>query len=336
MQIARLWQEEFEQDDIAIDDSLMALGASSLAVASLLERIEAQFDAKLSVGDIFKAATVEGMARTLKSRADGAGFSPLATIKAGGDKPPLFLCEGVGIYFDLASHLRDGRPVYGLITDLTESFPSIKELAAHYAEAIRAAHPSGPYHVGGVSFGGLVAYETARLLKEQGTALGVVALLDAPAPGAYRPKPLPGKLLGHSRNFARFGVPYLKKVVKARQSKRELARDRPAQLTADGAAGDMSQVRSLFRKRLRDFQPSGYAGDVALFKLKERSGMTDSLFDPALGDIDPFLGWRTYVSGDIACFELPGDHIGILREPAVRELAGHLENAFDRCEKGPG
>ena len=336
MQITRLWQEEFAQEEISIDDSLMDLGASSLAVASLLERIDAEFTAKLSVGDLFKAATVAGMARMIKSCAEGTELSPVATIRAGGHKPPLFLCEGVGIYFDLAAHLEEGRPVYGLITDLTEDFPSVKDLAVHYVDAICKTHPTGPCHLGGVSFGGLVAFETARLLKEQGRTVGAVALLDAPAPGAYRPKPLPGKLLGHSKNLARFGLPYLKKVANGRKAKRLAAGSQSAKLAADGAAGDMSQVRNLFRKRLRDFEPSRYDGDVALFKLKERDGMSDSLFDPALGDIDPFLGWRSFVGGNIATFELPGDHIGILRDPVVSELAAHLDLVFDRFEVSPG
>ena len=34
-----------------------------------------------------------------------------------------------------------------------------------------------------------------------------------------------------------------------------------------------------------------YPGRIALFALAERDGMSDSLFDPALVDIDPQLGW---------------------------------------------
>ena len=67
-----------------------------------------------------------------------------------------------------------------------------------------------------------------------------------------------------------------------------------------------------------------YPGRVTLFVLAERDGMSDSLFDPALDNIDPQLGWGRVAAGGVEVHELPGEHISIFREPNVRILAEKL------------
>ncbi|MCK6507981.1 alpha/beta fold hydrolase, partial [Myxococcota bacterium] len=66
----------------------------------------------------------------------------------------------------------------------------VEDMARHYLAAIRRVQPHGPYHLGGFSFGCLVAHELAVQLAEQGEPLGLVALIDEPAPiDGYRPSP---------------------------------------------------------------------------------------------------------------------------------------------------
>ncbi|MDP7639575.1 MAG: alpha/beta fold hydrolase, partial [Candidatus Hydrogenedentes bacterium] len=63
---------------------------------------------------------------------------------------------------------------------------TIEEMAELYVDAIRSVQQRGPYHLGGWSFGGMVAYEVARQLDEQREEVGVVAMFDTPA---YRERP---------------------------------------------------------------------------------------------------------------------------------------------------
>ena len=46
--------------------------------------------------------------------------------------------------------------------------PSIPELAREYVAIIRRQQPRGPYRIGGMSFGGIVAYEVAQQLQDEG------------------------------------------------------------------------------------------------------------------------------------------------------------------------
>ena len=47
--------------------------------------------------------------------------------------------------------------------------------------------------------------------------------------------------------------------------------------------------------------------------------------------IDPDLGWRRLLRGQLEIRDLPGNHLGILRDPNVAELAAVLR----RCLLGP-
>ena len=70
-------------------------------------------------------------------------------------------------------------------------------------------------------------------------------------------------------------------------------------------------------------------GRATLFVLAERDGMSDSLFDPALGEIDRQLGWGRIVAGGVEVHEVPGEHISIFREPSVRGLAEKLTSCLE-------
>ena len=47
-----------------------------------------------------------------------------------------------------------------------EPRPTLYEMAAHYAEVVRAHQPRGPYRLLGLCYGGVVALEAARLLEQ--------------------------------------------------------------------------------------------------------------------------------------------------------------------------
>ena len=55
----------------------------------------------------------------------------------------------------------------------------IRELAARYVARLEAAHDGSPYHLGGYSFGGVIAFEMARQLEEKGATVASVSLIDS-------------------------------------------------------------------------------------------------------------------------------------------------------------
>ncbi|XP_031568280.1 uncharacterized protein LOC116302983 isoform X2 [Actinia tenebrosa] len=55
---------------------------------------------------------------------------------------------------------------------------SVNELARSYVKMIKQVQRRGPYFLGGQSFGGLVAYEMASILIEEGEEISFVAMID--------------------------------------------------------------------------------------------------------------------------------------------------------------
>jgi thioesterase domain-containing protein len=112
--------------------------------------------------------------------------SPIIQIKAGSEKPPIFIAHGLcGIvrFTELARHIPTGQPIYGIqgkgIDGMEEPFERVEDMARFYLEELEKLYPQGPYILIGYSFGGLVALEMAQRLSETGTNVALLVLLDA-------------------------------------------------------------------------------------------------------------------------------------------------------------
>src|SRR5580704_15333032 len=59
-------------------------------------------------------------------------------------------------------------------------------MAQFYLKEMRSKQPRGPYMLGGLCAGGVIAYEMALQLKSAGETVKLVALLDAAKPRARK------------------------------------------------------------------------------------------------------------------------------------------------------
>jgi len=91
------------------------------------------------------------------------------------------------IYFrPLANRLSAEMPVYALqaigLDGVTPPLTRVEDIALRNVRAIRNVSPAGPYYLVGHSFGGIVAFEMSQILRRQGLTIGMLAILDTPAP----------------------------------------------------------------------------------------------------------------------------------------------------------
>ncbi|MEO1337525.1 MAG: thioesterase domain-containing protein, partial [Myxococcota bacterium] len=191
LEIALMLEELLKVHPISIHDDFFVLGGNSLVALHLLGRIQTRLDVALPLSVLIESSSVAALAEVIKTRNGAQRASPLVKIQEGdGQRRPFFFVHPVGgnvlCYVDLARMLGADQPVYGLQAQSAEEVdaaaPSIERMAAAYVDAIRAAQPTGPYLIGGLSFGGFVAFEMAQQLIASGERVDMLALLDTWGP----------------------------------------------------------------------------------------------------------------------------------------------------------
>ncbi|MBF0233315.1 MAG: amino acid adenylation domain-containing protein, partial [Desulfamplus sp.] len=196
VQLIRIWEEVLDIQPVGIRDNFFDLGGHSLIAVRLMAQITRQFKKHLPLSALFQGATVEAMARLLREDKAEDAWSSLVPIQPDGNLPPFFCIPGAGgnvVYLhDLAKAMKISlRPFYGLqppgLDGTTQPHADVESLAAHYISAIKEIQPDGPYFLGGHSFGGLVAFEMARQLFENGESIAKLVLIDTPAPKFFEP-----------------------------------------------------------------------------------------------------------------------------------------------------
>ncbi|MHC3468053.1 beta-ketoacyl synthase N-terminal-like domain-containing protein [Streptomyces sp. 7R007] len=315
--------------------ALTGLGLDSLMAVRIRTALEGEFGVDLSLRDLLGAGTVGEVA----ARVDRA-LSPLRVLRDTGSLPPLFLAHAAGgttdVYRALVDRLGGDRPVYGL--ERIDDARTVTEKARRYAEAITSRHPNGPLLLGGWSFGGFLAQETARQLTAAGREVPLVVLVDS-----VRPLPQPGRtpadrvrdhLTGFARHVAdaygvRLELPYDALVATQDDGERIDTVLSVLREAADVPAAALEHQRSSYLDlRIGEaHRPGRHDGPVVLYRAAEPAPHT--VRDPAYERDDDTLGWDE-VCPDLTVVRVAGHHLSLLDPPHVDEIAAHLREFAER------
>jgi len=194
VQLMALWQQVLEVPKIGIHDNFFDLGGHSLKAAQLFFLLEQVYGRRLPLATLFQAPTIAELASVLSREQWTPPWQSLIAIQPSGTAIPIFMVPGVGgnvlVFAQLAKLLGVDQPFYGLqargLDGKETPFTSVPEMARHYIAEIRAVRPHGPYVVLGICTGGLIAYEMAQQLLEQGETATLV-MMDTWHPTSYRP-----------------------------------------------------------------------------------------------------------------------------------------------------
>jgi acyl transferase domain-containing protein len=303
------------------------LGLDSLMAVRVRTALEREFAVELPLRDLLGAGTVQELA-------DRVGAGPVRPLRVTGDRPPLFLVHAAGgttdVYRALAERLGDERPVYGL--ERLEDAPTVTEKARRYAEAVTAVHPDGPCLLGGWSFGGFVAQETARQLTAAGRDVELVVLIDSVRPLPQPDRTPDDRLRAHFEGFARhvldtYGVrlelPYDGLVAMDDDAKRIDTVLEILRASAEVPSAALAHQRSSYLDlRIGEaHRPGRHDGRVVLYRATEPAPHT--VRDPAYERDDRALGWDEVCPG-LTVVPVAGHHLSLLDPPHVDEIAAHL------------
>lgn len=182
----------------------------SLAHVSVIFALEKRFGIKFTTNEAYqlsrRGATIGDLADMVASKrqkaspvaapaaAAAASAAPAAStdkesclvlMQDKGSKAPFFCVHGAGgiviPFYQLYTFLGEERPFYGIqdtYSDVNKPAScGIPEIAAHYVASLRRVQPDGPYYLGGLCFGGIIALEMARLLQSQGEEVALLVMI---------------------------------------------------------------------------------------------------------------------------------------------------------------
>ncbi|HUM15287.1 MAG TPA: amino acid adenylation domain-containing protein [Candidatus Nitrosotalea sp.] len=185
-QLARIWEAVLGIHPVGILDSFFDLGGSSLLAVQMMDQVERVLHRKVPLSVMLAGATIADLASAIQEEAVELR-APIVPIQTGGGRPPFFFLHGdylSGGFFcgSLARHLGPDQPFYALPPCGIAGQPapsSYEAMAARHLEALRSVQPEGPYRLGGLCNGGLVAFEMARLLEAQGETVDLLVPVAA-------------------------------------------------------------------------------------------------------------------------------------------------------------
>jgi acetoacetyl-CoA synthetase len=183
--LTKIWQRVLQRPSIGVEENFFDIGGSAVAADALFAEITQECGRELPSATIYHAQTIAALARLMEQPALPR-FSPFVQMKAGRDTPPIFIAHGLSgsvQFFELASRIQTAQPVYAIqakgIDGMEEPLERIEDMAGYYLDSIRELQPRGPYVLIGYSFGGLVAFEMAQRLSDQGETIALLTLVDA-------------------------------------------------------------------------------------------------------------------------------------------------------------
>ena len=185
-QMTQLWERLLQVKPILLDDDFLEKGGDSLLAMDMLSEVERLTGQTIPSSILFEANTIRQLAQKL-SDLDIQSKS-LIQLNPSGGQLPLFLFHGDylggGLYsLRLATLLGSDQPLFVVAPhDLGGQAVArpIEEIAADYLPVVLKAQPKGPYRLSGYCFGGLIAFEVARLLVAAGETVEMVSMIDSP------------------------------------------------------------------------------------------------------------------------------------------------------------
>lgn len=218
---------------------------------------------------------------------------------------PLFLIhDGSGICVQYHRIRPFNRTVYAVHDPKfldPDSWSGIPAMAQAYARLIQATN-SGPCILGGWSFGGVVAFEAARVLMARGYAVTGVVLIDSPSPLNH--KPLSADIIDAVTKGSKSGGGLIGETIRSlvkgsfTTCAGMLGAFKPELVTSTSR-----QIPRIFLLRSKDgFHLNTSNGNRGLENawLQDRSDPRTSI-----------EGWEVLTKAKVPCMDIPGNHFQV-------------------------
>ncbi|WP_420127864.1 amino acid adenylation domain-containing protein, partial [Longimicrobium sp.] len=342
--LAQIFAEVLGVERVGRHDNFFALGGHSLLAVRVISRMRQLLGVEAPLAHLFSHPTVESLAARVSGSESPVQHDRAIAIRSSGSRPPLFLVyEGVGstAYAQvLHPHIDADVPVYALPAPPPSEPPlrTVPAMAARLVRMIREVQPSGPYRLGGWSFGGVLAYEAAAQLIDGGQVVEFVGMIDT-----YHPV----RTAALSYNAAQEHALLLQMLQMAESVESSGRVDVDA---AGAAAGEADLETFVTRCHQKGLLPGHVTVEQARWMrdlLRDHQAAVREYTPQPLpvavhlvaaqesADPDQSRGWRAMLpAGQFRVISVPGTHLSMMQAPNAASLGEALSRALDRARAG--
>jgi thioesterase domain-containing protein/acyl carrier protein len=313
--LAEIWKEVLGVQEIGIDDNFFDIGGHSLLAARLTAQIQNATGRRLPVSAIFRAPTIATLALLLREDAVSKPDPVIMQLCEGDRGIPFFAVAAPGVdslgYALLARPLANQHSVYKLqapgpgVWGRPFENEELRSLAEQYVSAMRTAQPHGPYCLGGMCDGVLIAQEMIIQLESVGEEVALFAILDT-------------WVLENSQIRTLWAVDYYMERLRVFLQLPFREQLGTVQRTFKRLAGQNEGNKRGWAHAYwpdEDFQPPQFRAPVILFKSPRQ---------PFYCVRDPEMGWGARTRGGVEICEVGCGHYEVLRQPHVGVIAAGL------------
>jgi non-ribosomal peptide synthetase component F/thioesterase domain-containing protein len=347
-ELAVIWSELLGQQQVDPTANFFELGGHSLLAARMLARVEAKYGRRVTLGSLFRAPSIRGLARLLHSDAREFDFRQMVKLQADGSNLPLIAINNTGVYYLLAKRMGAQQPVTSLqVFDPAsrhETLPrTLEEIAAEYVKLIRRVHPNGPYVLAGWCVAGALAFEIARQLTAQRQEVRSLFLIDSWVPRYFARQPWLRRWIGGYSLRCQLAFADWRRFTSRQQTFTDFMNQRvivqrirallslnggpqaQTQRGDSGAAADPENYDKWLLEYLQAttlrYEPGAYPGRITLFRSTQEP--TGLLFDP-------LAGWAAFAQGvDLELVE--GNHFTIFQDPGATQMAARMGSMIEKA-----
>jgi thioesterase domain-containing protein len=324
--MALIWREVLGLKHVGLDDDFFDLGGHSLLIAALQQRIAAEFGLCIPIVELFHNPTIRQQAElTQRLTKDSHGLPPgVLALQPPGPRNNIFwvYCSSGSLAKAIGGH----QPFLMValtaedVTLLGED-PTLESIATRHVRKILATQSEGPYTIGGLCAGGILAYEIASQLRASGHEMSLLVLLDAPNPSYLESDDSLTRKLKYMRYLPKRAAQLGLRISLIKLGKRLLNRfDRAAGTKSVGT--ELNLAQDLIEAAARAYRPEKYEGKVLL--LLASDGPSRENFLP---------GWQAVVP-NLHTEYVDGRHEDLMNEENVRSVADAIVSrlASTTCE----
>ncbi len=327
--LVEVWKEVLGLREVGIRDSFFDVGGHSLIAVRLISRIQEITGRRIPVAAIFRAPTIEAFAPLLRQNIDPEPDPILVQLKDGDGILPFFAIAGPGVdtfgLSLLALHMGRDQSVYKIqapgpiVWDRPLTKSELRNLAREYVAAMRSVQPHGPYCVGGMCEGVLIAQEMTLQLESENEEVGVFAIFDT-------------WVLENSQIRTLWAVDYYRQ-------RFQIFRTLPRQ---ERLAATKRVVRRLFGKNGKPGENAGSGWNRVYWPgeefLQPRFRAPVFLFkrtrQPYYYVRDRQMGWGARSAGGVEICQLNCEHNEFLRQPQVGVVGQLLADRLQSIREG--